>query len=506
MIVYGHHKTAVSPAESLAWCRRSIAEGDIESALIELGILEASALDAGVDLHLANLLDRTMRALGRALVTGEPPEMALDSEPFPAGLEAGVHEGFAYYSLFPSDYDRAAQQCLGDQTIRSATVVGVRSIGTTLSAVVAARFEQCAVEVRRVTVRPHGDPFDRCVELPELSETDVVAVVDEGPGLSGSSFGSVVRALRERQVPLERILIFSSWDPHPDQLRSDYARSMWAKVRRYPSIAQNPFPGWTDISAGTWREYLLNGSPWPASQPQHERRKFLSPDRARLAKFEGLGPYARQSRQLANELSSAGWSPKVCSTNPGFLITEVPGSPCRDVPPNELAAYLLFRSTLPAQAPGACPDELAAMIEYNTKQAGLECPRFCVPRDAVPVATDNRMLPHEFVHAGGRFYKTDAIDHCRDHFVPGCQDIAWDVAGAITEFDLDRASSAELVSQSSPNIAPEKLRFYEMAYLAFRLGYVRLARETWCLKEEQARYDVLESRYARRLKEHRDAE
>ncbi len=52
------------------------------------------------------------------------------------------------------------------------------------------------------------------------------------------------------------------------------------------------------------------------------------------------------------------------------------------------------------------------------------------------MAIDGRMLPHEWVTDGGRLMKVDALDHPADDFLPGCRDIAWDVAGACVELGL----------------------------------------------------------------------
>ncbi len=48
------------------------------------------------------------------------------------------------------------------------------------------------------------------------------------------------------------------------------------------------------------------------------------------------------------------------------------------------------------------------------------------------------MLPHEWIRTASGFLKTDAVDHQDDLFFPGCQDIAWDIAGAIVEFGIPR--------------------------------------------------------------------
>ncbi|HYO79940.1 MAG TPA: hypothetical protein VES20_00950, partial [Bryobacteraceae bacterium] len=70
--------------------------------------------------------------------------------------------------------------------------------------------------------------------------------------------------------------------------------------------------------------------------------------------------------------------------------------------------------------------------------------------------------------------KTDALDHYDDHFFPGRQDIAWDVAGAAVEFGFDPElllSRMETADSALSNRVP----FYTKAYLAYRIGYCSMA-------------------------------
>ena len=48
--------------------------------------------------------------------------------------------------------------------------------------------------------------------------------------------------------------------------------------------------------------------------------------------------------------------------------------------------------------------------------------------------------------------KTDALDHAFGHDLVGCQDIAWDLAGAAVEFDLDTEERETLARRSRGNV------------------------------------------------------
>src|SRR5690349_6859784 len=66
-------------------------------------------------------------------------------------------EGFAFYSLFPEQYCVSAERWAAErafQPSKNVLVVGIRSIGTTLSAVVAATLNALGWKAERITVRP----------------------------------------------------------------------------------------------------------------------------------------------------------------------------------------------------------------------------------------------------------------------------------------------------------------------------------------------------------------
>src|SRR4051812_16866816 len=104
-------------------------------------------------------------------------------------------------------------------------------------------------------------------------------------------------------------------------------------------------------------------------------------------------------------------------------------------------------------------------------------------RRVVRVRTDNRMDRHEWLRlSSGRPLKTDALDHHSAHDLIGCQDMAWDVAGAMIEFGLDGREAGALLAGtergSGRHVDRELLEFYSAAYLAFRLGQASLAAQT----------------------------
>jgi hypothetical protein len=141
---------------------------------------------------------------------------------------------------------------------------------------------------------------------------------------------------------------------------------------------------------------------------------------------------------------------------------------------------------------GPVPGEaLERMIEVNT---GL---RTHAPIDGVVVAGDGRMLPQEWIATDRGYVKTDALDHHDDHFFPGCQDIACDIAGASEEWGFNPGVLADryLRLQFDPTIR-SRLPFYLTAYRAYRAGYCKLAVDSLAGTDEAQRFESLASKYA----------
>ncbi len=119
-------------------------------------------------------------------------------------------------------------------------------------------------------------------------------------------------------------------------------------------------------------------------------------------------------------------------------------------------------------------------------------------------AVDARMHAWEWlVLPSGRLIKADAVDHCSGHDLIGCQDAAWDLAGAAVELSLDGGERRALLRRFARRAGPPPLPLFEFlhaAYLAFQLGRSAAgaaAIETWApadaarLRDEQRRYAAL---------------
>jgi hypothetical protein len=449
----------------------------------------------------------------------------------PETVDLRVSEGYAYYALHPESYAAAAAQFAEMCRPSLAICVGIRSIGASLSAIVAAALERRGISVRQYTVRPRGHPFDRRVDVhDDLAAAWRAApsgahflVVDEGPGLSGSSFGAVVRALESLRVDPRRVSLFPSWNPDGSAFRSVEARAVWTdhrrfcadgKVARCSIVRRNEG---IDLSAGAWRGFVCaDPSSWPAVQPQHERVKRLLPASDAIVRFAGLGRYGAIKRQRANALAERGLAPRPLDLENGYLsMPFIDGKPC--VRPttaliDAAAAHVAFLTrTFPAdRSPGV--DALMEMTASNLREGlgdaapPLQLEPYRRPLEDAPCAAiDGRMLAHEWLESHGAFVKDDALDHHCDHFFPGVQDAGWDLAAVAFEFGLDRSGRERLIEKyrasSGDRDIQARLPFYDMAYPAFRLGYAALAQETLGETSDGRRFRAVAERCRARLRQ-----
>ncbi len=491
---------------------RWISQGNSRSlldSLIQAGELEAALWDAGS--RGAGAASELTDALAYCVCTGnvnQHPAQLVSRIVAPDSISVSPPEGFTYYALHPLDFARLAAAVPAEPT--SCAVIGIRSIGTTLSAMTAASLKAVGRPVTRITVRPTGHPYARITEFtPEqsrwigdqVSASAQFLIVDEGPGRSGSTFLSVAEALLRAGVPREIITILGSRQFDPDSLCARDAAARWRGFRYLsttPSV-NTRFEKCLYIGGGDWRKHLCGEERnWPGSWTQMERLKFLSPERQTFFKFEGMGPFGAGVRKRAFALAHAGFSPQVSDAGDGFLAYTMLNG--RQLRRDDLTAWLLERiaqycafriSNFACE--GSQPDELRQMLEFNIHQEfGLELKLDCDELLCLhPVLADGRMQPHEWIATGpDEFLKTDAISHGDNHFFPGPCDIAWDLAGTAIEWQLSPDALDFLLSkfrQLSGVDSSPRLRHYMLTYSVFRLGFCKMAMSTVSGSAEERR-------------------
>jgi hypothetical protein len=334
------------------------------------------------------------------------------------------------------------------------------------------------------------------------------AVVDEGPGLSGSSFLAVAEALEGAGAPRGKIVLVSSHPPIVDALCADDAARRW---RRFRCVAvsgevRRPAEAADFIGGGKWRHRTFASEPeWPAIWTSFERLKYVSSNadkegaEPRLYKFAGLGHYGNDVYERELKVADAGFGLMPRQESDGFVSypwishpgTSGRSSSSREISPDVLAClaeYCAFRLRN-FRIELAELKALQQMAEHNLCELGLDSTAEL--RLEHPVIADGRMQPHEWLMTQeGRLLKTDSGTHGDDHFFPGPTDIAWDLAGAIVEWHMNEPQAREFIDRyrcASGDKPSARINGFIRAYAVFRAAYCLMAANAMRGSDEEAR-------------------
>src|SRR6478609_5999270 len=538
------HKLKAQLAEQLRLLCGDNSRERLICALLRAGELECGLADAdGEGVRSAELLtDRMAHALLQSWRWGGRSESEFQTSdsisanfqnisiqsllesaqnlPIIEQLSIATAEGFAYYALHPLAYADVLERICGPED--SLLVVGIRSIGTTLSAVMAAAARRQGTKVERLTVRPQGHPYNRTAEFSArqlsaikqyASFSATFAVVDEGPGLSGSSFLAAAEALEQAGAPREKIVLVSSHPPNVDALCAVDAARRWRRFNcaavsgetRRPSQAVH-FTG-----GGKWRhQAFANESDWPAVWTSFERLKYLSStehEDPRLYKFAGLGHYGDEVFERELQVAAAGFGLMPRQESDGFVSypclvyqgTSGRSLAARNLSPAilaRMAEYCAFRLRIFGVDLGEL-NALQQMAKHNLRELGMDLP--VELRLEHPVIADGRMQLHEWLVSNeGRLVKTDAGSHGDDHFFPGPTDIAWDLAGAIVEWQMNEQQAREFLDLyrcASGDDASARIEGFLKAYAVFRAAYCLMAANAMRGSDEEARLQRAANEY-----------
>jgi len=489
---------------SLAW--RTEPDG-LSSLLLRAGELECGLCDASIPAVTCEQASRLTDLFAAAALVCDASRDSYDGgslvgtalpilEEISCAQILGVSspEGFAYYALHPLDYADLITRL--NITAASALVVGIRSIGTTLSAVVATRLRELDVAAMRITVRPTGHPYDRVCEFDAAQLREIAVnvaanaefiICDEGPGRSGSSLLSVAEAMETAGVPHSRIRILCSHQPDVGSLCARDATRRWSSYRSAHAGMTQRLPADAARRLGTdgWRRsHLLRQNDWPAIWPKFERLTYASAHAGILLTFEGHGHYGAAVRGRNQALSDAGFSLPYLGHEGGFgkhVAVRETVARQKDLTPQllvHMAEYSGWRAQqFAVRDVGESDMETMVRVnferEFHVALDGLTLP---VER---PTVCDARMMPQAWLQTeDGRWLKLDAALYGDDHFFPGPCDIAWDLAGIIVEWELNRSARELLLAryrQASGEDASNRMQAYELAYATFRMAWSRMA-------------------------------
>lgn len=523
MIVYRDVIRRIDTLAAVARLRHLVRPETVTEFLVEAGEFEQGVLDALHDRRdawddTAALLRGLSLAAGTAFVAlspgrGEansaeqaPPEIAARIDParrpgpgaaaawqrqaldfldrlagadLPPSLLVKAPEGYAHYGLDPAAYADAAHRYVRDvgaAAARRALVVGVRTIGTSLSAVVPA---VCGTE-RSVTVRPRGSTGARHIRADGSLMTRMrslldgagdVLVVDEGPDATGETVECVTAWLRSIGVPPDRIVLMVSADSAMP-LAPEPRRNWFRQTRKFLPPHSDDRPATIAarlglstpeaLGAGRWRTVVRGAASFPACVG-FERAKYRARDSAGRywqIRYAGLGRWLEELCARADRLAAAGLGMPVRAASAGFIVAPwVDGRPLhRGCAPDRallrsLERYLVGRAgRFPTGEPVWIGLFLEMLLENAAAALGPDSPALTVwarRLEALPcreaVIPDARLRPFEWLRTPHGYVKVDALDHGDGFRFPGPTDAAWDLAGAAVEFELDPATLHLLV-------------------------------------------------------------
>lgn len=426
----------------------------------------------------------------------------------PVEVDVRVPEGYAFYALYPEQYAAAAAEWAAGRDRRGKVlVVGIRTIGTSLSAVVRAALQRLGFEAERVTVRPAGHPFERAVELP-FTRTEAVhaIVVDEGPGLSGSSMAAAAEALVRMGVPEPAITFFTAHGGLPGRFASETVRGVWRRVARLSAGTREPVwdglrlsealaSATMDLASGIPVAEVENLGQAPFGRPRLRVR--LADGTAWVWKFYGLAaadwrgtpvdlgaceridPGSHQSRpdKILHGWLASRWveGRHITSEYRSLILNQRLGRHIRQRaeeplrPEEHLQALERLRQMLHVNLrEGLAPPEATRLL--------VEADRIQVPA-GLPTAGDYRMGPEHWICTPHNVLVKVSGGRVIDHTLVGRQPFLWDLAGAAVEWELTPREQHQVAFVAGFPFDPGALRFYQVAYAAFRMGQCVIAEQ-----------------------------
>src|SRR5437870_4820492 len=406
------------------------------NALIQAGELESALADSNSESSLADLTDAlAFAAFGGGLDKVKQLANALDHIACPNQLTTSPSEGFAYYALNPLDIAKPAQENVAPY--RPAAVIGIRSIGTTLSAVATAALISNGQRAARITVRPEGDPYNR-----------VLCFTAQQSDCTYIGGGEWRRHFLSRE---------SSWP------------TCWPQMERLKFLSQDRSQLFKFDGLGRVGDAVRN--------------------RARALAAGGFGG--------AIEDAGDGFSRYPVIDGRSLHFEDVSESILARIA--RYCAFRSAEFRVEHGTPEPLPEMLRVNLLREFQWEIDFDPELLRPQNMVVV--DGRMNPHEWLGtANGQLLKMDGATHGDDHFFPGLTDITWDIAGAAVEWNLHPDALDFLLSRYrllTGEDLRQPLQIFLITYAVFRLAWCKMALPTVPGTAEEFRL-AQEYRYYRR--------
>lgn len=413
------------------------------------------------------VLEQIVGPRERLIAEGMLEQGIADAHQGSAEIEMKIPEGFTFYQLFPEQYAVAAHKWMtAHKPTGVIIVIGLRSIGTTLSAVVTNELQKAGWEVRRITARPSGPPFDRKLRLPEwvTSEGSVFLIVDEGPGMSGSSFAAARRAIGSNR----EVHFFPSHNGPPGAAATEETRRIWRETPRWTATLEE-----TSIQKPEGARFVGPSLPWP---------------------FDLSGGAVQCAQRAAAESCGI----PIIEARDGWIVFErVEGKAATFAEIEEILPRHI--AVLAGEEIDLCEtyERVRFMIEANIEKAfGL---KRSFETEHLPhrrrITGDGRVGPGNWIKANGRIWKRDTTGRGLSHFVAYRVPVVWDVAQAILLWKLSPHEEKRFCAachSCGVEFSRDELTFWKFAVAAYELGKAVMLRGETGAPEKEVLRELLE--------------
>jgi hypothetical protein len=379
---------------------------------------------------------------------------------------------------------------------------------------VTAVLDAAEIQCRRYTVRPYGHPFDRQVALAErFGADDRVLVVDEGPGLSGSSFFSVGRALTANGVSAGRQVYLCAHSQPPGKMARPEISAFWEHAQRYVassfecafgpagSLLENvelelegrfdaPVRQVEDLSQGRWRALAAGESPERLpSYAAFERPKLLAEledGRRVLLKFYG------QVLRMDPVTCAVDWSDAAAAR-------QIASGDARATRVHGYVARLWLDGEL--LTPAAKTPSLLERLALFLAERPWHCTRGSGNAADCCYAMTGSLAPQEWLRLpSGRVVKLPETLAGFDHTAIDSEPLGWDLAAALIEWQLSEGEAEQLLAffraRSGIDIELRDVLPHAARYARFQLEKARFCANQAGPGEESRRLELEAVRYA----------
>lgn len=467
MLLFTHHKKVVNPKKELLKIKENYRKEDFNySLLIKVAEIESAVLEY-ININYDDINEVTSLLRELSIKTAQKDfsyyeELICKVIPMlpENDLTISIQEGFAYYAVYPEQYRRAVDKYFLENK-NDVVVIGLRNIGTALSAVVSSELIRNNINVKSFTLRPRGEWYNRYQIFSQKLKTFIYEnknsnflIVDEGPGKTGTSISGTIKELNKLGITFNNIIIFPSY--YPDLSKLD---EVWSKCKIYVQLF-NP------IEENKKYEKIekIEGK----NIFDKLKYKLHYNNDNYFCKFVGLGEYGIKAFDKAKIFYENDFSPEPLKLEDGFIYFKyIDNFLKKDYIVEDFlifaAKYYSFLIKKFKTIPSHSFNELDEIISYNLNekiQRKFE-EQYAIEIDGLPELSS-------FCKIGNKFYKTGNNNYPLRHTLPGNIDYHYDLAAFIIENKLSKEQIKIFLNGVEAKKEEEKIIYYGLLYKAIK--------------------------------------